>query len=136
VLGVGWQGSGEPANFTPQLAAARERFPDQPDLAFPAEERRYGVQNAYVQALADLGLVGTGVAVALFAIALAAAVGAARAAPAAARWAGALALGWLVLVLGLWAAQGLVAGVPLGALTWIAVGTAATAATLRRRADA
>ena len=29
---------------------------------------------------------------------------------------------WLLLCVGLWGAQGLVAGVPLAALTWLAVG--------------
>jgi hypothetical protein len=29
---------------------------------------------------------------------------------------------WLLLCVGLWGAQGLVAGVPLAALTWFAVG--------------
>ncbi len=42
--------------------------------------------------------------------------------------AGALAGAWLVLVMGTLTAVGLVAGVPLDALTWIALGLAATAA--------
>jgi hypothetical protein len=34
----------------------------------------------------------------------------------------------LLLALGLWGAQGLVAGLPLDALTWLGLGLAATAA--------
>ena len=41
---------------------------------------------------------------------------------------GAIAAAWLLLAMGTWSAVGLVAGVPLDALTWIALGLAATAA--------
>jgi hypothetical protein len=60
VLGVGWEGSAEPANFDPYLPAAHRRFPDEAPLAFPsaAPDRRYGVQNSWIQALADLGVIG------------------------------------------------------------------------------
>src|SRR5207247_2097388 len=60
LLGVGWEGSAEPANFVPHLPAAHRRFPDEAPLAFPsaAPDRRYGVQNSWLQALADLGVVG------------------------------------------------------------------------------
>src|SRR3954471_9462253 len=55
-LGVGWQGSAEPANFMPYIPAAKKRFPNESPLAFPAPppQRRYGVQNSWIQALADL----------------------------------------------------------------------------------
>jgi hypothetical protein len=36
-----------------------------------------------------------------------------------------LGLAWLVLALGLWTAFGIVAGVPLDALAWLAIGTIA-----------
>ncbi len=39
------------------LAAARRRF-NQPAEAFPSPAHRWGVQNAYVQSLADLGILG------------------------------------------------------------------------------
>jgi hypothetical protein len=46
-------------------------------------------------------------------------------APPALAWIPALGVAWIVLALGLWAAFGLVAGVPLDALAWLAIGTAA-----------
>ena len=49
------------------------RYPDEPPLAFPSPEHRYGVQNLYVQFLADLGIVGLILLLAVFAAARAAA---------------------------------------------------------------
>ena len=123
MLGVGWEGSAEPANFEPYLPAAHARFPDEAPLAFPsaAPERRYGVQNSWVQALADLGVVGLALWVALFAtaawVARASALGAVTAL---------FGLLWTALLVWLWTAQGFVAGIPLDALTWLAFGLAAT----------
>jgi hypothetical protein len=114
VLGVGWQGSAEPEAFEPQLAEARARFPDTADLAFPSRDHPYGVQNIYVQALADLGVVGFLLVAATFALGV---VQGLRFAPL-----GAL---WLLLAVGLWGAQGLVTGIPLAALTWLAFGLVA-----------
>ena len=122
LVGVGWQGSSEPAAFEPYLADAHRRFPDTAPLAFPAPDRRHGVQNAYVQTLADLGLVGFALL-----LALAAATRGSFAGPCPrARLAlvGAL---WLLLAAGLWTAHGLVTGIPLAALTWIALGLVAAA---------
>ncbi len=48
--------------------------------------------------------------------------------PPEARLPGVLAGAWLLLAMGTWTAVGLVAGVPLDALTWIALGLAAAAA--------
>src|SRR5581483_5327491 len=60
LVGVGWEGSAEPASFEPYLAAAHRRFPNEAATAFPsrAPDRRYGVQNSWLQALADLGVLG------------------------------------------------------------------------------
>ena len=125
--GAGWQASGERAAYVPELAAARRKFPDVAPLAFPAPGREYGVQSAYVQLLADLGIVGLVLWLAGFAIALALAFRA-NAPP------GAVAAYALLTVMGIWAAQGLVAGIPLDALTWLAFGFAATAAANRENA--
>jgi O-antigen ligase len=122
VIGVGWEGSSEPASFEPYLPAAHRRFPDEAPLAFPSAdpERRYGVQNSWVQALADLGLVGFLLWVGAFA---------------AAAWTAARALGSVTALYGLlatallawlWTAQGFVAGIPLDALTFLAFGLATT----------
>ncbi len=125
LVGVGLRGSEEPAAFEPYLADARERFPDASPLAFPSPERKYGVQSLYVQSLADLGLIGFGLLLALLAAAL---VVARRGL---AGDAGILGLLWLLLAVGLWGAQGLVAGLPLAALTWIALGLVAAGASRR-----
>jgi hypothetical protein len=130
VLGVGWQGSAEPEAFEPYLDDARRRFPDEAELAFPSAQRLYGVQNAYIQALADLGVVGLALLLGTLGsglwLGLRAALGGSAA--------GVLALLWLLLALGVWLAQGLVTGIPLAALTWFALGLAAVGAAEGRRA--
>lgn len=124
VLGVGFEGSQEPDTFEPYLPAAHRRFPDESPNSFPtrAENRRYGVQNLWVQALADLGVIGFLITAAVFA---AAAWLGARAALAGRRI-GTIALAWTALVIWLFTAQGFIAGIPLDALTWLAFGLAAT----------
>jgi hypothetical protein len=121
VAGAGWQASGEEAAYGPVLPAAHRRFPDVAPLAFPAPAHEYGVQNAYIQVLADLGVIGLLLWLAPFAIAIVLALRA-NAPP------GAVAAFAVLTAMGIWAAQGLVAGLPLDALTWIAFGFAATAA--------
>jgi hypothetical protein len=118
LLGVGWQGSGDPYAFEPYLADAHARF-DQPAEAFPSRERRWGVQNAYVQTLADMGALGLP---AFLAALLVPAIVAFRRGLGDAR---VLGVALPLLVLGVWNGYGLVAGIPLDALTWLAVGLAA-----------
>jgi O-antigen ligase len=130
VAGAGWQASSEQETYGPVLPAVHARFPDQPALAFPAPGRDYGVQNAYVQALADLGVVGLVAWLGLFAAGLLVALKAALRGP---PEDGAVAAFALVLALGLWGAQGLVAGLPLDALTWLGAGLAVAAAARIRR---
>jgi hypothetical protein len=117
VLGVGFQGSGDPYAFEPQLAAAHRRF-DQPPEAFPSEQNRWGVQNAYVQALADLGVLGLPVFLGALLVPVAWAW---RRGTGDARLAGIV---LPLLVLGTWNGYGIVAGIPAAALTWLAVGVA------------
>jgi O-antigen ligase len=125
LVGVGWEGSAEPVNFEPYLPAAHRRFPDEAPLAFPsaAPDRRYGVQNSWLQALADLGVVGLALWVGVFAVA---AWTAGRAAVALGSPTALYALLALAVLVWLWTAQGFVAGIPLDALTWLAAGLAAT----------
>jgi hypothetical protein len=129
VLGVGWEGSAEPGMFERYLPAAHRRFPTEPPQAFPSAARRYGVQDLYVQALADMGVVGFAFLMVLFGAGL---FLAGRAAVAHITSSAALVgVAWLCLLLWLWTAEGLVAGIPLDALTWIAFGLAAAAAAWR-----
>jgi O-antigen ligase len=125
VLGVGWEGSAEPANFGPYLPAAHRRFRDEAPLAFPsaAPDRRYGVQNSWIQALADLGVIGLALWVGVFAVA---AWLAARAVVVLGSASGLYALLGIAVLAWLWTAQGFVAGIPLDALTWLTFGLAAT----------
>ena len=121
VAGVGWEASGDPARFEPYIPAAKRRFPNDPPLSFPSPQHRWGVQNFYVQTLADLGLIGFLLVAAMFVSALWLAVrGLGRRATAAT-----LALAWIVAVAGLWIAQGIVAGLAIDALTWLTFGLAA-----------
>lgn len=122
IAGVGWQGSTEPDVFTRELPAAHRRFPHVAPIAFPSAQRRYGVQVLYVQVLADLGIVGGALLVALGGSGVVVGLrGMLRATPQQA-FAATVGLFWLVLALGLWTAQGLVAGLPIDALTWLGFG--------------
>ena len=124
ITGVGWQASELPANFEPHLDDARRRFPDVADQALPSDSRRWGVQNAYVQAAADMGVVGLAVVLTTLASAFlrAAARGIRDTEPP-----GPLAIGVALAILvcaAEWAALGLVPGVPATALLWLAIGGA------------
>ena len=129
-VGAGWGASADPTVFEPILPAAQRRFPDAAPLSFPSRENRWGVQNAYVQVLADLGLVG---ALLLAATLLAGGWVAARSALArggSGAPAGALALSWALVTMGVWAALGLISGVPADAALWLGLGLAAAAPAL------
>ena len=65
LFGVGWQESAYEDAYRPYLAAARRRFPDVAPLAFPSPQHRWGVQNLYLQAAADMGLIGVAAVLAL-----------------------------------------------------------------------
>ena len=54
---MGWQRSERVDVFEPYLEDAHER-PNVVALAFPAPGREWGVQNLYIQMLADAGVVG------------------------------------------------------------------------------
>lgn len=136
IAGVGWQGSAEEQNFGPYLADAHRKFPDTAGLGFPSAEHPYGVQNVYVQTVADMGAVGFALLVALVGAGLVLGVRAALRAPPPLALAGLVASLWLLVTMGIWTAVGLVAGIPTDALEWLALGLAATAAWQARRARA
>lgn len=125
LLGVGWEGSAEPVNFEPYLPAAHAHFPNESPLAFPGAppDRRYGVQDSWIQALADLGAIGLVLWAATF---LAPAWLAASAVLKQGRPLALYALGTICVLIWLWTAQGYVAGIPLDALTWLTFGIAVT----------
>ncbi len=125
-LGAGWQASGkEPSVYGRYLAAAHREFPEVSPLAFPSPQRQYGVQNAFVQALADLGVVGFLLLVGVFATGLVLAARTALRATAEAAGAAVTAGVWLLGAAGALSAIGLVAGIPTDAVLWLALGLVA-----------
>jgi O-antigen ligase len=123
LFGVGWQASSDDASYRPYLDDARRHFPELPERALPSPEHRWGVQNAYVQAAADMGIVGLAAFLAFFLVPLRAAW---RARPS-----GGVPMLWLLVAMGVWLGIGLVAGIPLVGLTWLSTGLAAAAAAWR-----
>jgi O-antigen ligase len=134
--GAGWQASSEQRVYGPYLPAAHREFPGTPELAFPSPQHPWGVQNAYVQAMSDLGLVGLITFLGLLATALAVTARAALRARPATSVTALVALVWLVLVMGVLSALGLVAGIPTDALLWLSLGLCVLAAGGNKLADA
>ena len=129
IVGVGWQRSSRPEVFEPYVDDARRRFPDVVDLAFPAEGREWGVQNLYIQMLADAGAVGLLLLLLVGGSAVVLAWRAATRAPTPwAAGAGLLVVCALLTVAGEWASLGIVAGIPLQAATCLLFGLAAAGA--------
>jgi O-antigen ligase len=129
LLGAGWQSIRERQVYAPFLADAHRRFPDQPEQAFPNADiqyRQYGIDNAYIQALAELGAVGFGLFVALLGVGLVLGLKRALRAPPEPAARALLGLLWLLVVAGVWVGQGLVAGTGFTALSWLALGFVAS----------
>ena len=117
VTGVGWQASSEEWAYGPYLDDARRRFPDEPEQAFPAPDRPWGIQLLYLQVAADLGIAGVAALLALAAVGIAAGIRGLRSSSVPL-----VGLCWLVVAAGVWTGIGLVPGLPLDALTWLAFG--------------
>ena len=121
VLGVGFDRSSN--RYQPYLAEAKRKFPGQPPLSFPSPAHPWGVQNFWVQLLADTGIVGFALGVATFLTGL---VLAARRALSSSLVA-LSAVGFILVAAGTWNAIGIVAGIPLQAVTWLGFGLAVVA---------
>jgi hypothetical protein len=128
VAGAGWQASFEEDVYGPYVGDARRRYPDEPSLVFPSPAHPWGVQNAYVQALADLGVIGLVLLAALVAAGLILAGRVALRGPPAVAGTALVAVCWLLVALGVWAGVGLVPGVPVMALFWLALGLSVASA--------
>src|SRR2546423_10244186 len=136
MVGGGGRGSEEDDNYAPSLADAHRRFPGESPGAFPSPQHAWGVQNAYLQTLTDMGVVGFALLVALFVSGLVVGVRAALRAPPELAVAALAGLLWLLVAAGVWNGLGLVAGIPLDALTWLSFGLIAAAAAGAARARA
>src|SRR6266511_1295400 len=123
LFGVGWHASEDEVSYGPYLDDARDRFPDLPARAFPSPEHPWGVQNAYVQAAADMGVVGLAAFLAVLLVPLRVAWRGGRL--------GGVPILWLLVTMGVWLGLGLVAGIPLVGLTWLSIGLAAAVAAWR-----
>lgn len=129
IFGVGWQRSASPEVFEQYLADARKRFPDVVEEAFPARGREWGVQNLYIQMLADAGVIGLLLLLAVGAGGLVLAWRTTTYAP----WpwaagAGVATICSLLTLTGEWASLGIVSGLPIGAATSLLLGIAAAGA--------
>jgi O-antigen ligase len=128
IAGAGWQASSEHRVYGPYLPAAHREFPGTPALAFPSVQHPWGVQNAFVQALSDLGIVGLLTFLGLLVTGLVVAGRAALRAPPPVAVVAFTSFVWLVLVAGVLSALGLVAGIPTDALLWLTLGFCVLAA--------
>jgi hypothetical protein len=131
VVGAGWQASNDTYVYGPLLPALHRRFPDTPEQAFPSPQHPYGVQNAYVQALSDLGAVG--LVFFLGALLTPLALGGGRLLRGPPDPSSLLPVAWLLVAMGVLTAIGLVAGIPLDAMLWLAAGLCAAAPLLDAR---
>jgi hypothetical protein len=129
IVGVGWQRSARAEVFAPYVDDARRRFPDVVDRAFPAPGREWGVQNLYIQMLADAGVIGLAL---LFAVGAGGIVLGWRTVVHAPRpWAagaGVATICGLLTLAGEWASLGIVAGIPIQAATCLLLGLVAAGA--------
>jgi O-antigen ligase len=135
VIGAGFESSLEQSVYAPYLPDARKKFPTSPPLAFPSPAHPYGVQNLYVQTLAELGVVGFVLLVGLFVSGLAVAGRVALRGPPAANGEALAAVLLLLVCVGVWNALGTVAGIPLDALTWLSLGLAVAAGSFATAVD-
>ena len=109
--------------YGPLLPTLHREFPNTPPQAFPSPQHPYGVQNAYVQALSDLGVVG--LVLFLGALVTPLVLGGARLLRGPPDVSALVPVSWLLVTMGVLTAIGLVAGIPLDAMLWIAAGLCA-----------
>jgi hypothetical protein len=123
LAGAGWQASNDEYVYGPLLPVLHRRFPNTPPQAFPSPQHPYGVQNAYVQALSDLGVVG--LVLFLGALLTPLVLGGLRLVRGPPDASSLIPVSWLLVTMGVLTAIGLVAGIPLDAMLWIAAGLCA-----------
>jgi O-antigen ligase len=132
VLGAGWHAGDDEATYGRELAAAHRRFPGQPAEAFPSPAHPWGIQNAYIEALAELGIVGFAAFAALIVTGLALGGRASLRAPPRLGAACSVGLLWLLVACGVWNGLWFIAGIPFDAVIWLGFGLIAAAASATR----
>ena len=125
VAGVGWQRSSDADVYMPYVPDAKQKFPEVVAEAFPSPDTPWGIQNAYVQAAADLGVIGLGLLLTTFGAGIVLAARTVRRARLESAGPALVALSALLTLMGIWSALGLVAGIPLDAATWLVLGVSA-----------
>jgi O-Antigen ligase len=121
ILGLGFERSN--FDYAPYLPAAHRKYPHQSLQAFPSPSHRWGVQNYYVELLADTGVVGFLLGIATFATGIVVALRQARKPS----FLALSAAGFILVAAGAWNAVGIIAGIPMDAVTWIGFGLAGVA---------
>ncbi len=124
VLGVGWQESELPHSFDPYLARTHARFRNAAPQSFPSPAHTWGVQNGPIQTLSDLGIVGALLLAATVLAAFRLLVRVAARGPPALLWSALVGTGWLLFALAVFTGSGLLPGLPVDALLWLAIGLA------------
>ena len=124
VLGIGLDRSN--TDFQPYLAAMKRKFPGQPPLAYPSRIHRWGVQNYWLELATDTGTVGLLLGLATFGSGLVLAFRRLRRNA----FVALVAVGLILVVAGTWNAIGIVAGIPMDAVTWVGLGLAAASVPL------
>ena len=119
-FGVGFERSAN--RYQPYLADTKRRFPNQAAQSYPSPQHPWGVQSFWIQLLADSVVVGFALGVGTFAAGLALALRAHARNP----FLALVAVGWILVAAGTWIGEGIVAGIPLEAVTWFGLGLAAT----------
>ncbi len=119
ILGIGLDRSN--TDFQPYLAEMKRKFPGQPRLAYPSKVHTWGVQNYWLELAADTGTIGFLLGLATFGAGLVLAFRRLRRNA----FAALVAAGFILVVAGTWNAIGIVAGIPMDAVTWVGLGLAA-----------
>jgi O-antigen ligase len=127
VLGIGLDRSN--TDFKPYLAAMKRKFPGQPPLAYPSKGHPWGVENLWLELAADTGTVGLLLGLATFGAGLVLAFRRLRVNA----FVALSAAGLILVVAGTWNAIGIVAGIPMDAVTWVGLGLAAASVPLPAR---
>jgi O-antigen ligase/polysaccharide polymerase Wzy-like membrane protein len=138
VVGTGWYGELPPKEWARFLPDAKRKFPDQPANYFPKPTADLIPQQTYDQVLAELGLVGGILFLALAVLTVRTAVRVGRVWPPGTpdEPAAYLPIGWTASLAGAIAGAALFGGIPITAIFWLTIGLVALVPSLAPPAPA